>query len=171
MLSTLQPVIVIIKIYDFGASLPDELLADPDNYINPRTGSEYKWYLSEAEKYSLKMQTEKRNMIPFVVVIYPMIFCFLSVAITSLIRKSICIWFETVLYIDDDEEAGRARVSVTENDDPPNHMFEHTINSDEEEDEGDSAQNQKHVKLKTYDFKRPQFLKKLTNTYFKKSKS
>ena len=50
-------------------------------------------------------------------------------------------------------------------------MLEHTINSDPDEEGENQVENRKKVKIKTYDFKRPQFLKKLTNTYFKKSKS
>ena len=46
-------------------------------------------------------------------------------------------------------------------------MLELTLN-DEDED-GEELQQQPII-LKTYNFKRPQFLKKLTNTYFKKSK-
>ena len=80
------------------------MLDDPENYVNPKTGADYKWYLSDGEKYSLKMQTEKRNMIPFLIVIYPMLYCLLSVIVSSLLKKSICIWFETVLYMDEEEE-------------------------------------------------------------------
>ena len=43
------------------------------------------------------------------------------------------------------------------------------------EDEEDMAVNnpnqQRPVKLKTYNFKKPQFMKKMTQTYFKKSKA
>ena len=50
-------------------------------------------------------------------------------------------------------------------------LQELTINSDDDEDGEDFRNRRRHVKIKTYDFKRPQFLKKLTNTYFKKSRS
>ena len=51
-------------------------------------------------------------------------------------------------------------------------MFELTLNDDDEEDEdGQQDLDQTPITLKTYNFKKPQFLKKLTNTYFKKSKT
>ena len=53
------------------------------------------------------MQTRYRHEVPYVIVTYPMIYCFLTIVITSLIRKSITIWFESVLYFDDEELASR----------------------------------------------------------------
>ena len=57
MLSTLQPVIEIIKIYDFGANIPDELLENPDKALaeSDSGSSDIRWYLSESERYSLEM--------------------------------------------------------------------------------------------------------------------
>ena len=54
-------------------------------------------------------------------------------------------------------------------------MRELTLNDEDEEDGAvagvvNNGQVRRAVKLKTYSFKRPQFMKKLTNTYFKKSK-
>ena len=48
-------------------------------------------------------------------------------------------------------------------------MLELTLN-DEDEEESDNPELVPVI-LKTYNFKKPQFLKKLTNTYFKKSKT
>ena len=50
-----------------------------------------------------------------------------------------------------------------------------TLNDEDEDDEGGAGNGRnlivrRVVKLKTYSFKKPQFMKKLTNTYFKKSK-
>ena len=54
-------------------------------------------------------------------------------------------------------------------------MRELTLNDEDEEDGAaagvrNNALVRRVVKLKTYSFKKPQFMKKLTNTYFKKSK-
>ena len=92
------------------------------------------------------MQTEKRNMIPFLIVIYPMVYCFLSIVVSTLLKKSICIWFETVLYMDEEEEerSRNGRVNMTENgEDPPDNMLEHTINSDGDEDGNESGENRR----------------------------
>ena len=136
MLSTLQPVIEIIKIYDFGANIPDELLENPDKALaeSGSGGSDIRWYLSESERYSLEMQTVKRNMIPFLIVIYPMIYCLLSVVISTILKESICKWFESVLYMEELEESRASRANSDNGDD---NMLEHTINSDEEEEKDD----------------------------------
>ena len=153
MLSTLQPVIEIIKIYDFGANIPDELLENPEKALSEDgkgPSADFRWYLSESERYSLEMQTYKRNMVPFLIVIYPMVYCLLSVVISTILRESICNWFESVLYMEELEES---RVSRNNSENGDDNMLEHTINSDgENEAEVDQRQP---VKLKTYNFKKP----------------
>ena len=48
-------------------------------------------------------------------------------------------------------------------------LGELTINDDDEEEDPNAPR--RPVKLREYSFKKPQFMKKLTNTYFKKSKA
>ena len=49
-------------------------------------------------------------------------------------------------------------------------MRELTLNNDEDEELSQMRQPpRKPIKLRTYNFKKPQFMKKLTDNYFKKS--
>ena len=79
-----------------------------------------------------------------------MVYCLLSVVISTILRESICNWFESVLYMEELEESRASRNNSENGDD---NMLEHTINSDGE-DEAEVDQRQP-VKLKTYNFKKP----------------
>ena len=85
MLSTLQPVIVIIKIFDVAKGIP-EIFFD-ENFIDTiELESERRW-LSEPELYSLDMLLQRRNEIPYRISLYPLIYCFATLLITRLIKK------------------------------------------------------------------------------------
>ena len=75
-----------------------------------------------------------------------------------------------VLYTEEDQdrEEIRRRRRFTEED-----IRELTLDDDGEDDFRGRNQDDeiRRVKLKTYNFKKPQFMKKLTNTYYKKSKT
>ena len=75
-----------------------------------------------------------------------------------------------VLYTEEDQdrEEMRRRRRFTEED-----IRELTLDDDGEDDFRGRNQDDeiRRVKLKTYNFKKPQFMKKLTNTYYKKSKT
>ena len=120
------------------------------------------------------MLTEKRHEIAGLISLYPMIYCAAGIVITQLFKKPIILWFEVILYTDEEQEAeDRRRARNQEFED----LRELTLNDEDEEDGGalaggarNNALVRRVVKLKTYSFKKPQFMKKLTNTYFKKSK-
>ena len=119
------------------------------------------------------MLTEKRHEIAGLISLYPMIYCAAGIVITQLFKKPIILWFEVILYTDEEQEAeDRRRARNQEFED----LRELTLNDEDEEDgalAGGARNNalvRRVVKLKTYSFKKPQFMKKLTNTYFKKSK-
>ena len=102
MMATLQPVLVIIKIFDSGSSIPEKFF-DPEYADIKRLELEARW-LKESEKYALEMLKDRPNEIVFLICFYPMIYCFGTFLITLIFRKQICKWFELILYHDEDEE-------------------------------------------------------------------
>ena len=169
MLSTLQPVIVIIRIFDVGRNIPDKFF-DPN--ADPEVLAQEKKWLTSQEQYALEMLTERKNEIPGLISLYPLVYCFVGLLITMLLKKQIAQWFEIILYTEEDEDGEERRRRRRRNEPEEDNMRELTLN-DEEEDDGQAAgDNQpKPPRLKTYAFKKPQFMKKLTNTYFTKSKA
>ena len=122
------------------------------------------------------MLTEKKHEIAGLISVYPMIYCFSALLVTMLFRKPIILWFEVILYTDEEQEAeDRRRAARNQEFDD---LRELTLNDEDEEEGGaiggirgnGNSLVRRVVKLKTYSFKKPQFMKKLTNTYFKKSK-
>ena len=84
MLATLQPVIVIIRIFDVGKNIPDKFFdpeADPDVIAIER-----KW-LTQEEQYALEMLTDKKNEIAGLISLYPLIYCLAGLLITLLLRS------------------------------------------------------------------------------------
>lgn len=162
-LATLQPVIEIINIFDIGKGIPDKFF-DPKIDIEDLT-IERAW-LTDEERYSLEMMTEKRHEMAGLISLYPMIYCLGGLILTLAFRRPIILWFEVILYTEEEQEAEERRRAREQ--DLFDDLRELTLN-DEDEEEG-AANQRRIVKLKTYSFKKPQFMKKLTNTYFKKSK-
>lgn len=82
-----------------------------------------------------------------------------------------CKWFELILYAEEELiNERRIRNMNREFED----LAELTLESDDEDAVGAISyrNNLRRVpKLRTYSFKKPQFMKKLTNTYFTKSKA
>lgn len=85
MIATLQPILVIIKIFDAGRGIPDKFF-DPDYHDIKRLELEARW-LKDSEKYALEMLVEKPNEIAFLISFYPIIYCFATVFITLIFRK------------------------------------------------------------------------------------
>ena len=121
------------------------------------------------------MQKDYPNLIALRILFYPMVYCLATIVLTLLFKKQILDWFELILYIQDEDEPLGSRVGAenrararAQNGNDPDNLLELTLNGDEEDQEN-NQEDQVPITLKTYNFKRPQFLKKLTNTYFKKN--
>ena len=112
MLSTLQPIIVIIRIFDSSRTVPSHLFEkeQEDQHMYER---EVAW-LTEAERYSLVMLKDYKHLIALRVFTYPMAYCLATVVITLLLRKHIIDWFELILYIQDEDEPLGSRVGSEE---------------------------------------------------------
>lgn len=130
MLSTLQPVIVIIKIFDVAKSIPDKFF-DVDFPDKERLETELRW-MSQSEQYAYEMLTQRKHEIAFLISQYPLIYCFGALLITCLLRNQIGQWFEIILYSDEDEEQAerRRRRRLGQ---PNNAEQEFTVSSGEEE--------------------------------------
>ena len=87
---------MIIKIFDVGRNIPEKFF--DEDYPDKEEIEEEKMWLSSDEQYALGMLTERRNEIPFLISMYPMIYCFAGILITFLLRRQICEWFQVILY-------------------------------------------------------------------------
>ena len=126
--------IVIIKIFDVGKNIPDKFF--DENYPDKEEIAVEKEWLTSQEQYALEMLTEKRNEIPFLVSMYPMIYCVSTILVTLLLKKQICEWFDVILYSEDEQQAEenrrRLRRQQLEEEDLDGEL---TLNSDDEEDQ------------------------------------
>ena len=99
-ISSLQAVLLILKIYDVASNMPpkffDELYTDKD-----RLEIELHW-LNDSERYAYEMLTKRAHEIPFLVVKYPMIYFCSSFLLSLIFRNLIVRWFEQILYHDED---------------------------------------------------------------------
>jgi hypothetical protein len=100
MLSTLQPVIVIIKIFDVARGIPDIFFIE--DYSDKDELAYEKQWLTESEEYALDMLINKKHEIPYRISLYPLIYCFGGVLITLLLKKQIALWFEVILYSEEE---------------------------------------------------------------------
>lgn len=69
---------------------------------------EIRW-LNDSEKYAYEMLTKRRHEIPFLIAKYPLIYFGGSFFLSLIFRKFITLWFEQVLYQDEDEEMEQRR--------------------------------------------------------------
>ena len=64
-----------------------------------------KQWLSESEEYALDMLLNRKHEIPYRISLYPLIYCFAGMLITRLLKKQIALWFEVILYTEEEQEA------------------------------------------------------------------
>ena len=103
------------------------------------------------------MLTEKKNEIAGLISVYPLIYSFSAILVTLLFRKPIILWFEVILYTEEEQEAeDRRRAARNQEFDD---LRELTLNDEDDEDAGGHGRNnirvRRVVKLKTYSFKKP----------------
>jgi len=117
------------------------------------------------------MRTSRKNEIVFAVVLYPMLYCFVGLLLTALLRKHVCSFMINLLYLEDEHSDGNIQPESElqpVGQDLLEDMDEFTL--DDSEDVREAERQIVPPKLKTIDFKKPEFMKKMTNSYFKRSK-
>ena len=98
--------IEIIRVFDVGRGIPDKFFdprIDPDELTMERA------WLTDEERYALKMLTDKRHEVPGLISVYPLIYCAGGILLTLLFRKQIILWFEVILYTEEEQEAEERR--------------------------------------------------------------